>query len=481
MAALNMNEGNEVSERRTFLIPSPNLATFQERFDKLVRRAKRIGCTVPSYSVVAETPKTIVVVVGEEVDAYGATKQTTEERVILVSHIVFNSSRVVVAGFSFLCTIEHTTEGNILHSARNSVGVVPHKFRTVGPWCDHCKTERNRRDTFVVLNEASGAYLQVGRNCLADFLGKDAERYAAEAELFWELDETAEACEEEGSGGWGSSGPRYDRLDSYLAYAAEAIIRYGWKSRTVAREYGGMATADLAYRHMHPTREERRDLEWKAPTEAAVTLAAEALAWCVEISDSETDASDYLYNIRTIARRGLVGHKGYGFAASIVSGYQRHLGTLIRKQRFADQAAQSHFVGSIGEKRTFSVMVEKVIPCDTMYGVSMCHLMVDVTGNRFVWFSSAHKLPENQDVVLKGTIKEHKVRDGVEQTILTRCEPLVIKTYTAIVGTTTYDIPAESEKEAGRMLRETLGVAKLPKGTKLTEKVVETPMVQEGV
>lgn len=481
MAALNMNEGTMQDDKRTFLIPSPNLATFQARFDKLVKRAKRIGCTVPSYTVVAETPKTINVVVGEEVDFFGRTKQTTEERTILVSHIVFNSSKVVVAGFSFLCTIEHTTEGNILHTARNTAGVVPHKYRTVGPFCDHCKTERNRRDTFVVMNETNGADLQVGRNCLAAFLGQDAERYAAEAELFWELDETAEACEEEGSGGWGSSGPRYDRLDSYLGYAAEAIIRYGWKSRTVAREYGGLATADLAYRHMHPTREERRDLEWTSPTDAAKELAAKALTWCCEIADSETDASDYLYNTRTIARRGLVGQKGYGLAASIVSGYQKYVGTLIRKQRFADRASVSRFVGSVGEKRHFSLLIEKVIPCDTMYGMSFCHLMVDPTGCRFVWFSSSTKLEENTDVVLKGTIKEHKVREGVEQTILTRCEKVVIRTYTAMIGTTTYDIPAESEKEAGRMLRETLGVAKLPKGTRLTEKVVEIPMVQEGV
>lgn len=472
-------QGESMDQKeRIFLIPSPNMSTFEERFAKLVKRANKIGCEVPSFVILKEEPKTIQVEVDRIEDDFGREKVIYEDKVILIHHIKFNTSQVIVAGYEFLCTIEHLEEGNALHIRRGVEGMVPKQYRDAKPWCDHCKILRRRNDTFVVRKVDDGSCLQIGRNCLSDYLGKDATRYAAAAELYFEIDELGEASEGEGGGGWGSGGPQYDYLESYLAHVAETISRHGWKSNTTARDYGGVSTSNFAYRHFHPSKEDIRDnnLEWRTPSEKSLELAKEAIVWCESISDEEVDASDYLYNIRTIARRGLISSRQFGYSASIVSGYQKYLGTLIRKQRFAEQALISQYVGTVGEKGIFDLLVEKIITSHNDYGTSYTHLMVDRSGNRFVWFAnSGNKLQDNQDVILRGTIKKHGERDGVKQTTLTRCSEVVMKNFKCDLfhkdGTwmVSYEFKAETEKDARKMLCDTLNVKRLPKGTTVSE------------
>lgn len=474
-------ESNEVKVR-TFIIPSPNMPKFTEKLEKLVKRAKRIGCEIPSYTVVKEELKAVKVVIGETEDARGVMCEVTEERMILMTHIVFNSSEVVVAGHEFCATIEHTEEGNILRTLEGKT--LPHKYRECGPWCDHCKTMRRRNDTFVVRHVESNTYLQVGRNCLADFLGRDAERCAAMAELMIDVGELALASEEEGTGGWGARGERVDHLDSYLAFVAEVIALKGWRSRSTAKEYGGQSTADIAHSHMHPTPEFKKygEVLFHTPTDKSVQVAKDAIAWCEALSDSEVEASEYLHNIRVIARRGIVAYRQLGYAASIVSGYQRHVGDLKRKESFAQQALVSQYVGEVGTRAKFVLTVEHVVALpDYGFGSSSLHLMSDKLGNRFTWKSSSYTLDKGKEVLLKGTVKEHSEYKGVKQTVLSRCEELTLKTYTTVVCGATYEVPAESEKEALKMLRETLKVAKLPKGTTMTEKVCASVPVVGGV
>lgn len=467
---------------RIFVIPAPNMARFEERFAKLVKRAIKIGCEPPTYTVVGESIMVIEVVIGEEEDQWGRVKEVRGEKPIPCTHIVFQTSEVIVAGYEFLATLEHGDEGNILHVRAGAEGVVPKAYREAKPWCDHCKTLRRRNDTFVVRKVDDGTCLQVGRNCLADFLGKDASRYAAMAELYFELDELAEASEEGGGDGWGSGGPQYDYLDRYLSFVAEVISLIGWKSRSVAKEFGGTATANEAYRHLHPTKEDIRDnnLLFRTPSEKSVQMAKDAIAWCQEISDAEVDASDYLYNIRTISKREVVSGRQLGYAASIVSGYQRHLGKLIQKKRFADQALISKYVGEVGDRSVFNLLIEKVITSESDFGTSFIHLMSDKDGNRFVWFSSSHKLEENTDVVLKGTVKKHDERNGVKQTILSRCEQLVMKTYIVVwndkIAAEIFEVQGEDEKAARKAALEVTKAKRVPRGTTFQEKTVE-PMV----
>lgn len=472
----------ETVEPRIFLIPSPNMAKFEERFTKLQKRAIKIGCPTPTYSIVSESTRTIQVVVGEYEDELGRVKQQVEDRVLLINHITITSGEVVVAGYEFVSSIEHTEEGNILHTLKDKS--VPNQYRDCGPWCDHCKTLRRRNDTFVVRHIETDTYKQVGRNCLADFFGRDASQYAAQAELYFEIDELGQACEEEGGFGWGSSGPRYDMLDTYLSYVAEVITRSGWKSRSSAKEYGGEATADIAIYHMHPP-PMARGLMFSHPEEKSVEMAKAAVVWCQEITDEEVERSEYLHNIRVIARRGIVGPRQAGFAASIVSGYQRYLGDLKRKERYAAQGAVSKFVGEVKQSIKVQVLVDHVVNIpDYGYGASALHLMVDAEGNRYTWKSSTTTLEKGSEALLKGSVKEHEEYRGrngndppVKQTKLWHCKVLELKTYQVCCGPNVYEVTAEDEKVARKEALVVMGVTRLPRGTTIVEKVSEPASV----
>jgi hypothetical protein len=170
-----------------------------------------------------------------------------------------------------------------------------------------------------------------------------------------------------------------------------------------------------------------------------------------------------LHNIRVIARRGVVGYRQIGYAASIVSAYQRYLGELKLKERQALHPSQ--YVGEPGERRLFHLLVEKVLTSEGPYGATAFHIMSDKEGNRFTWRSTGEVLKAGQEYDIRGSIKDHRDYNGTQQTVLTRCEEVHIIDYVCIVQGQSYTVRADNEKEARKALMAQLDVARLPRGT----------------
>lgn len=459
------------NEQRIFKIPSPNLPKFKAKLEQLQKRAKKLNAIPPTFTIIQEEKKTIQVLVDETEDLFGRTNPVYEDRIILLYHIRIDSPNVVVEGYEFISALEHTSDGNVLHTLKGKT--LPSKYRDASPWCDHCKMMRNRKETFVLKKIDDGSYLQVGRNCLADFLGRNAEIYASQAELYFEFDEYASACEEEGSGGWGGGGERFEDLEYYLAFVAETIALKGWRSRSTAFEHGGESTSDIACKHMRPTSEFLRygEVLFRTPTEKSVEAAKAAIAWCESLTDEEIGESDYLHNIRVISRRGVIGGRQFGMAASIVSSHQRHLGELKRKEFKARNP--SNWVGTVGERIIFNLTIDHVVALpDYGYGSSSLHLMHDEQGNRFTWKSTTTCLEVGQTYMLRGTVKAHDEYKEEKQTKLGRCEKVELHTFTSIINGEMHEVLSEDEKSALKQLREKLGMKKLPKGTKVERKEV---------
>jgi hypothetical protein len=229
------------------------------------------------------------------------------------------------------------------------------------------------------------------------------------------------------SGGFGGSGA-LDYLDEYLSHCAEVISLVGWKSKTSAKEesersgYTVASTSDIAYTHMRPSPYQRKaDRLYDQPSDKSIETAKLAIEWCENLSDSEVEASEYLHNIRLIARRGIIGAKQYGFSASIVSAFNRHLNDQIAKARRATQSANSAYIGEVGKRQELIVVVEKVLQFDSAYGSMSLHIMSDQVGNRLIWKSSSKVLEVGKPIRIKASVKKHEERQGVCQTILTRC------------------------------------------------------------
>ena len=407
-----------MDDNKVFEIPAPNLPKFQERWEKLVRRANKLGVIPPTYAILKEETKSVKV----RKEVWDEKLQEVVEKYVDVPmvyhHVIIEHPKVIVpGGWEFVASLEHTEEGNITHNIGGKD--LPQQYRDCEPWCDHCQLRRNRKDTFVVVDPQQ-QYKQIGRNCLAEYLGVDGTMYANAAEIYYTASELGGAGE--GGDSWGGGGPSYDYLEAYLSFVAEVIGINGWVSRKTAREYDKQSTSDIAYVHMHPPMYQKRsDRLFDKPSSKSEELAKEAIAWCENLDDAKVHDSEYLHNIRIIARRGIIGAKQYGFAASIVSAYQRELVDQSNRIRQAKQAADSKHVGEIKKRQNFTVTVEKVLQFDSNFGIKHLHLMSDSDGNRLVWWSTGNVLDIGKVMLIKATVKAHSERNGVKQTELTRC------------------------------------------------------------
>jgi hypothetical protein len=273
-------------------------------------------------------------------------------------------------------------------------------------------------------------------------------------------------------------------------------------SKSRARDIGNidMATALVAYSHMHPPKDRDQYYRWlekrryKEVSQESVQMAEAAIEWASNLEGEEI--SEYLHNIRVIARRGVVSYREQGLGASIVAAYQRHLNTLRKMELAAKRADISQYVGQVGERRIFKLFVEKVIQFERQgygygntYTVVHMHVMSDKEGNQFTWWSSSGALETGKEVTLKGTIKaqeEYVPRKaapgtkGVKQNVLSRCEVVELKNYMVFVEGNRYEFEAIGEKEVRVMLRERLGVGKLPRGLQIVEMKPEVVILPVG-
>ena len=81
-----------------------------------------------------------------------------------------------VGDYQIVAELEHTDAGNIIRQINNSLEV-PNRYRDCKPYCEHCKTLRYRKNTFLLVDK-SGDYKQVGSNCLNDYTGYDSLKIA---------------------------------------------------------------------------------------------------------------------------------------------------------------------------------------------------------------------------------------------------------------------------------------------------------------
>ena len=83
--------------------------------------------------------------------------------------------------------------------------------------------------------------------------------------------------------------------------------------------------------------------------------------------------------------------------------------------------SDSQFIGSIGERLELVVNVAKAISFDGAYGKTTMHIMHDDCGNEYVWTTGSKTLTVDSIYHIRGTVKDHRVYKGTNQTILTRC------------------------------------------------------------
>lgn len=306
-----------------------------------------------------------------------------------------------------------------LESGENLLKVVPGcdvpvKFREINTTCEHCNTNRRRKQVFLVKHD-DGTIRRVGRNCLQDFLGgQSPESIVAAAELLIE----AASIPSEDYDYDGPHGRKHVDVVHFVAVARIVSRRFGWVSRANAQP-GQSSTADIASLICMSGLGAARQLieEFGLQAEQVdVEYAEQAVEW----GKTQKEEGNFYYNLGVACRLGYVRNDTTGLVAALVSVYNRHL----EKQR--TPTVTGVHVGTVGIRENFVVRIVGVAPTEGgMYGPSYRVNMLDQANNQLVWWASndpngSEDFPQNEPIEITATVKKHDEFRGVKKTVLTR-------------------------------------------------------------
>lgn len=382
-----------------YYIPSQALASFTAKIDKLNRKAAKLNCP----------PIVVNELRFEDVKHEDGT--ATRRHIVTVT-----GEAPKLNGWSFVATLDHLANGNLLKVIPGEPDL-PEQYRTRQE-CDYChKGWLHRKSTFIVRNE-QGVLKQVGRQCLADFLGgQSPKQIAALAEALALLpDEIDCLCD-------GYKMPReplYLQLEAFLAMTAAVIKQEGWISRKMAyNDNGRIATADVASSQIVDGAK-MRPRERIPTNEDHYQLARKVIEWARQIKPR----TDYEHNVQLLTQDSIFPITGIGIIASLIPGYQREVERNEAAKR--EPSGNSQFIGKEGDRIEVKIKVLRVHYTDggDYQDSTAIVKMQDEQGSVYTWFTASTDMEQGESYTIKGTVKRHHEYKGNKETVLTRCKIL---------------------------------------------------------
>lgn len=411
---MNINTENDI-----FQIPEWNIQLLNKRINQLNKRAVKLN--VPQISIITHGTDLIP----DPTFDTSNLPSDLESKVpkIKVYNISLDVNCIKLAGYTFVGTLDHTIlPGQVI--VKTVPGqYVPERFFNSKPICNHCNKIRNRHETFVLQHE-EGHHLQVGRQCLKDFLGHDPSQILRLLSSLKKLINSFDPDEEFWGGGFCGSGRRNWTFshEEVLEVTAAVIRTYGWVPRSSADPMDGRtATADIVIEILLPPTNEHVAQERKKIIESLKwnkKIDKEESKKAVEWLKEQTPNSEYIHNLQTIANSDGVPVSMFGFWCSLIASFQRFQERLRLNEA---QKKTNEWLGKEKDKIEITIKLINIQYIESFYGTVALHKMLDDNGRTVVWFANCDsKMVKGKKYTIKGTIKKLDKYNDWKQTILTR-------------------------------------------------------------
>lgn len=455
-------EVKEGDEKRIYPIAEMYINILRDEMIKVNKRGIKYGLPPVEIKVIREYMKTIQ-----------SSNKLEGSQTYKFFDVEVITPRPVFDGWEFIARIDHEPSGNIIvKSPRSSFqGDLSAEFGKISPKCDHCKTTRDRNNTFIIKKEGSDELKIVGRSCLKDYTGtSNPEKFVKYADwLSFMIGKTMELSDMSKEGNFGGGGGQHSKYTSilsalasimglieHLGYTSQSSIN---KTKETNPEFADTLTTTATYYNQLI---DGQDELWKSQRnisakkeqviaafdavrenyDSYVPQAKELLEWArinlPKMLDEERSKNgrmtDYFNNLLTILNdyfeKGEEGHmslKHIPFLASLVPMQRRAIEGVRKKEDKQREAASSEFQGEIGgvlKDIPVTILNTKVFA--TQFGTSTLYNMKDDNGNVYVWFSSSGGDTQQEPqkaTISRAKVKNHKVYkapNGVEtkQTVL---------------------------------------------------------------
>lgn len=332
---------------------------------------------------------------------------------------------IAYAGWTFIATLVHEEGGAI---ARTVPGQSLDGFAVTAKGCDHCCTSRARKDTFVVRHE-DGRTLQVGSNCLVEFLGiKPTGLWALGYELPVPSDHERSAA-----------GGDYRVPVRSLLACALAVSDHGRSFVTRAQaqfDYKAQSTADLVASALFGIGGDRDTRRWRldiaAQTERILADEGDLLDKLIGLGANLEGEGDYVANMRVLASSEWIDPRNAPLLISVITAWMRE------EKRQIERAAKAEIAkGFLADEGARIADVEATVTgvrlIDNPYSLdggqnTIVTLLAAATGHELKWFASGAREEQVGDkvMILRATVKKHDQFRGTDQTIITRAKLAVL-------------------------------------------------------
>lgn len=405
------------SERNLYRIPATNFLRLEAEITKLNKRASKLGC------------KPVVLHKGDM-----KTEKRVDEGLKFEYDFNFYDCSVEgdapkLEGWELVAVLEPQANGEML--VKEVPGQkCPANYRVTDMHCDHCSAIRKRNAVYVLKHRRRG-YKQVGRSCLADFLGGvSPEALLNMGQFLLNFCKLFKAAQEDS---WGCSGRQevVVSIEQFVIISAALVRTQGWVSRNQAFEQGieHLSTSSLAWnlciRANDPSIAQYIKDKQIHVIERDVKLATDAIKWASSI-DSHNAANNYLHDMGVCCRQQFVVYKMRGYVASLINAYNKEMFARVETSRNV-KPYESGYVGEVGKRQEFEnlkITMLMAIVTDFERPRTLVKFK-DKLDNIFIWWASGRPqwLEEGREYNVKATVTDHAVYKGSKQTIIKRVKP----------------------------------------------------------
>lgn len=418
---------------KTYMIPEENVENLEKKFNAAARKIRKISPELEP--TMTKSDHTIVLVRKIELRPCDCRSESTVKKVPyearrvelkIPDEVVFAENNWAFGGSVEPSGVEGKNFVDVNLSGKDLGFIVPTRYFSSNPCtCDYCKTNRKRNKTYLVVNRETGEWKQLGKECLKLFVtGIDIDAIATFESFIKEAEEAANPGDEF----------FYNRRFKFVKVADALAL-----ACAVYRERGYLATRDsvgnpndfcnknIVQRKLtqqygcnsdflnitNSTRDKIDTITFKADINAATDA----------IGDVEHLPDDpYYNNLKVIVANEYIPLNKLGLLVSIPKAIERYKEEKKRQEERERLAAESNYLGSVGEKILVNfVSGHEVACCETQFGLLHIYEFKDTNGNVVVWKSSSSKdIPENGAVT--GTVKAHEEYNGVKQTVILRAK-----------------------------------------------------------
>lgn len=385
------------STETTVHILSSEVESFKKAYARIEKKLDKAGIVAPSFTIGEPYQVTATVVVSDnEVSDYldcativAVTFDGDIDRLRIHGEYKFIGSAEYIDSESFLSFSEEEDIRSLIRDPRE---------------CDICNIRQVRNKVYIMQENSTGKYIQVGGSCMKEVCGIGV--IDAIKEFFGFIFANNDSEEDIVL----SRGSKLVNLRSFIAKCAMYYEAHGWVSKTRARDMSIRSSVEII---LHPGKDDQMYYSGVEELE----LADQIISWGKEFNGD----SDFAYNLRSVINQDAVDEKFCGIAGAVVPMYFKSL----EQAKVEETELPSEFVGSIKDKIVGSGVVFSTGVTDSIYGSSKRLSIRDESGNVFVTFYSGKSddvwnLSTGDEVNFKATVKAHNIYEGTKQTALTR-------------------------------------------------------------